>query len=136
MPAPITNMPKRIYIADDDPGLVDAVQMMLDYYGYQVHYTYNGADLLDLKGNFTDLILLDIWMSGTDGRDVCRALKARPDLQSIPVMMISASRDVTQSAMDAGADAFLAKPFDMDQLISRIEHLLDNRQPMAAPLSA
>ena len=121
-------MPKRIFIADDDPGIVDAVQMILDFYGYEVDYTYDGADLLShTTADFTDLILLDIWMSGTDGRDVCRALKANPVLQSIPVIMISASKDVTESALASGADAFMAKPFDMEQLINQIEKLLDNQ---------
>ncbi|WP_460678178.1 response regulator transcription factor [Mucilaginibacter koreensis] len=121
-------MPKRIFIADDDPGIVDAVQMILDFYGYEVSYTYDGADLLNYTtSDFTDLILLDIWMSGTDGRDVCRALKAHPVLQSIPVIMISASKDVTESALASGADAFIAKPFDMDQLIGQIEKLLDSQ---------
>lgn len=123
---PIANMLKRILIADDDPGIVDAVEMMLQFYGYTVSSTYDGNDLLKLSpAQYPDLILLDIWMSGTDGRDVCRGLKANEHTRHIPVLMISASKDIGQSAIDAGADAFLSKPFDMEHLILTIENLLN-----------
>ena len=118
-------MPKQVLIADDDPGIVDAIEMMLDFYGYDVKSTYNGADVLLLKDNFPDILLLDIWMSGCDGRDICKELKSRNETRDIPVLMISASREVRQSALDAGANDFLAKPFDMDELIRRIEILLN-----------
>ena len=118
-------MPKRIFIADDDPGIVDAVEMILDFHGYEVSSTYNGTDVLTLA-EYPDLLLLDIWMSGCDGRDICRALKSDKDRMHIPVLMISASKDISQSAMDSGANGFLAKPFNMDELLSKIETLLPN----------
>ena len=119
-------MPNKILIADDDPGIVDAVEMMLTFCGYDVSFTYNGQDVLTLESNeLPDLVLLDIWMSGVDGRDVCRELKAKAEMRDIPVLMISASKDVGQSALNAGADAFMTKPFDMQQLINNIESLLN-----------
>lgn len=125
-------MPNKILIADDDPGIVDAVEMMLSFYGYEVNFTYNGSDVLNLKPEeLPDLLLLDIWMSGVDGRDVCRELKSKPEMSHLPVLMISASKDVGQSALKAGADAFMTKPFDMQQLITNIENLL-NRNSEAA----
>ena len=121
-------MPKKILIADDDPGIVDAVQMMLQFYGYDVDFTYNGNDVLALdKEQLPDLILLDIWMSGVDGRDVCRQFKQNEDIRHVPVLMISASKDVAGSVIEAGADGFLPKPFDMDDLVNRIEGLLSSR---------
>ena len=108
-------------IADDDKAIVDAVQAMLEFGGYEVSFTYNGATILDMQENFPDLILLDIWMSGTDGRDVCKALKQISATRTIPVIMISASPDLEISAKDAGADDFLEKPFDMDDLLGKID---------------
>lgn len=128
----MSNISKKIFIADDDPGIVDAVTMMLDFYEYESAYYYDGAELLGLTGNFPDLILLDIWMSGTDGRDVCRKIKSRPDMRHIPVIMISASRDVASSALASGADDFLPKPFDMDELMGKIQVMLDNKQSKAS----
>jgi DNA-binding response OmpR family regulator len=112
---------KKIMIADDDPGILDAVSIMLEYEGYEVKSTLNGADLLTMEGELPDLLLLDIWMSGTDGRDICRHLKQKTLTSTLPIVMISASRDIELSAMEAGADDFLAKPFDMDDLLKKIE---------------
>jgi DNA-binding response OmpR family regulator len=115
---------KKIMIADDDPGIVDAVEIILDFEGYEVSSTFNGAAVLDMKTEFPDLLLLDIWMSGSDGRDICRELKHRSDTRAIPIIMISASRDIERSAYEAGADDFLAKPFEIDDLLGKIKRLL------------
>ncbi len=56
---------------------------------------------------------MDMWLSGEDGRDICREIKADENLKDIPVLIMSASRGLEQSALDAGADAFIAKPFDL-----------------------
>jgi DNA-binding response OmpR family regulator len=114
---------KKIMIADDDPGIVDAVEMLLEFEGYQVTSTVNGATVLDMKDELPDLLLLDIWMSGEDGRDICKKLKHEPATKNIPVIMISASRDIMESAMASGADDFLAKPFEMNDLLQKIENL-------------
>ena len=106
-------------IADDDPGIVDAVEMMLEFEGYEVSSTLNGATVLQLH-EFPDLFLLDIWMSGQDGRDICRELKKQERAKNIPVIMISASTDLARSAKEAGADDFLEKPFNMTDLMSKI----------------
>ncbi|MCO5936286.1 response regulator [Mucilaginibacter sp. RB4R14] len=116
-------MPKKIMIADDDPGIVDAIEMMLEFEGYSVTTTVDGATVLDMKEELPDLLLLDIWMSGEDGRDICRKLKSETLTKNIPVIIISASRDIASSAMAAGADDFLAKPFEMDVLLQKIEKL-------------
>ncbi|MGV8879747.1 MAG: response regulator [Sphingobacteriaceae bacterium] len=111
---------KRIIIADDDPGILDAIGLMLEYEGYDVSTTLNGATLLEMKTGFPDLILLDIWMSGTDGMEICKQLKQNEITRNIPIVMISASHDIKNAAMKAGADDFLAKPFDIDDLLTKI----------------
>ena len=110
-------------IADDDPGIVDAVEMLLEFEGYRVTSTVDGSTVLDMKDDLPDLLLLDIWMSGEDGRDICKKLKSINTTKNIPVIMISASRDIKESALAAGADDFLAKPFEMDELLEKIERL-------------
>ncbi len=125
------DLPKRIMIADDDPGIVDAVEMILDLYGYQVCSTYNGNDVLELNDQLPDLLLLDVWMSGCDGRTICKAIKANNDTRHIPVLMLSASTDIKGSVMEAGADAFLAKPFEMKELVKKISQLLQDKRSMA-----
>lgn len=116
--------PKKIMIADDDPGIVDAVELMLEFEGYEVSSTMNGATVLELREEFPDLFLLDIWMSGQDGRDICRELKKNELTRNIPVIMISASTGLARSAREAGADDFLEKPFNMTDLLNKIaKHL-------------
>jgi DNA-binding response OmpR family regulator len=121
----MTNIPKKIMIADDDPGIVDAVEMLLEFEGYEVSSTVDGATVLDLKDELPDLLLLDIWMSGEDGRDICKKLKQIEITKNIPVIMISASRDIKESAIAAGADDFLAKPFEMNDLLQKIKNLTE-----------
>ena len=114
---------KKIMIADDDPGIVDAVEMLLEFEGYDVISTVDGSTVLDMKENLPDLLLLDIWMSGEDGRDICKKLKQEPLTKNIPIIMVSASHDIKESAIEAGADDFLAKPFEMNELLKKIEDL-------------
>ncbi len=113
----------RIMIADDDPGILDSVSIMLEYRGYDV--LLSSINTLEaVKQELPDLLLLDIWMSGQDGIDICKALKADEKTKELPVLMISASRDIEGSARNAGADDFLAKPFEMNQLFAKMETLL------------
>ncbi|MCC8425618.1 response regulator [Mucilaginibacter sp. UR6-11] len=120
----MTPTPKKIMIADDDPGIVDAIEMLLEFEGYRVTTTVDGATVLDMKDELPDLLLLDIWMSGEDGRDICRKLKQTDTIKNIPVIMISASRDIRESAIAAGADDFLSKPFEMNDLLEKIRNFI------------
>lgn len=117
---------KKIIIADDDPGILDAIGILLEFEGYEVCSTPNGTNLLTMKDELPDLVLLDIWMSGVDGRDICRKLKQQPDTRNIPVVLLSASKDIERSAIEAGADDFLAKPFEITDLLKKIERYLSN----------
>jgi len=114
---------KTIMIADDDPGVLDALCLMLEYEGYDVLCTPNGADALNIQNNMPDLLLLDIWMSGVDGRDICKQLKKQPATKNLPIVLISASQDIERSALESGADDFLAKPFEMNELLKKVAQL-------------
>ena len=119
------NTQKKIAVADDDPGILDAVTMMLDMEGYDVYATLNGNDIIE-QAELPDLYILDIWMSGSDGRELCKKLKSEEKTKNIPVILISASNNLKHSAETAGADDFLAKPFEIDALLQKIEMLLSN----------
>ena len=121
------NEPPKILIADDDPAICDAVQFMLEEEGYSVSTTVNGATIYKMKEDLPDLLLLDIWMSGQDGREICKFVKKNKQTKKIPVIMISASRDIAKSAIEAGADDFLAKPFKMDSLLNRVAKYLKHQ---------
>ena len=120
----MNNAKKTILVADDDPAICDALSFMLEEEGYRVLTTVNGGTIYKMEKEFPDLLLLDIWMSGQDGREICKYLKKKELTRDIPIIILSASRDIEKSADDAGADDFLAKPFQMEELLSKIsKHL-------------
>ena len=118
-------MAKKILVADDDPGILDAIEAMLLFKGYDVLTTLDGDTVLDITENFPDMFLLDVWMPGLSGTEICKQLKSNPTIKHIPVILISANMNVEKIATEAGADDFVAKPFDMHNLISKIERLLN-----------
>jgi len=115
------NKNKKVLVADDDPAILDVMRMMLEFEGYEVATTLNGATVLQLGVDLPDLLLLDIWMSGTDGRDICKILKQSDRTSNIPIVLVSASKDIERSAFEAGANDFIAKPFEMNELLQKIE---------------
>lgn len=117
---------KKILIADDDPAILEALTLMLEDAGYETDTTVDGQTIQEATDQLPDLILLDIWMSGTDGRDICKHLKRRPQTKHIPIIMVSANKDAEHIAKESGADDFIAKPFEMDDLLALIEKYMKN----------
>ncbi len=115
-------MAKKILIADDDTAILEATKMLLELGGYEVRTAVDGGEAVgDALKDPPDLLLLDIWMSGQDGKDICKMLKTHKSTKHVPIIMISASRDVAESAHVAGADDFITKPFEMTHLLAKIE---------------
>lgn len=112
---------KRILVADDDPAILEVITLMLEDAEYEVATSVNGETVEKVRGILPDLILLDIWMSGMDGRDVCKHLRAKKKTKHIPIVMISANRDAEAIAFSAGANDFIAKPFEMNKLLAMVE---------------
>jgi DNA-binding response OmpR family regulator len=120
-------MNKKVLVVDDDRGILDAVSLILEDSGYIVETLSNGEETFKKIFSFgPHVILLDILMSGTDGRDICKQLKADQKTHHIPVIMVAAHRYVGQEAKAAGADDFLPKPFDIADLLGKVEKHLQN----------
>jgi DNA-binding response OmpR family regulator len=85
--------------------------------------------VLELDGDLPDLILLDLHMPDIDGRDVCKQLKARARTRRIPVIMVSANKDTPAIATDAGAEAFVLKPFEMSHVLAIVEEHIGKSSP-------
>jgi len=111
---------KRILVADDNPAILDVLKIMLEDEGYEVETTVDGAVAQNMKKPLPDLLLLDVWMSGIDGRDVCKSLKSSAETQHIPVIIISATKDIEIISKEAGADDFISKPYQMNNLLKLV----------------
>jgi DNA-binding response OmpR family regulator len=114
---------KKILVVDDDPDILDALQLALEDAGYEVTITEKGEyaeNLRDTNGGLPDVIILDVLLSGKDGRIICQRLKSQEDTKHIPVLMMSAHPNAQQSSKAVGADDFLAKPFDIDELLDKV----------------
>lgn len=117
-----------VLLVDDDKDICVMVEAILKFAGYKVQSCSNPDQLPDIL-NMTrpKLLLMDMLLSGTDGRDVCRRIKADPLTAGIKVVMMSAHPDADKSCREAGADDFISKPFDMDYFISKIKGQLPAR---------
>lgn len=113
---------KKVLIVDDDKGILDAISLILEDEGYTPSSISDGNKVLKKLQQFKpDIILLDVLLSGSDGRDICKQLKSDPQTKNIPVVMISAHPTAKLSIKQYGADGFLAKPFEAAELLKAIE---------------
>jgi CheY-like chemotaxis protein len=120
---------KKIMVVDDDAGIVQALQLILEDEGYEVTIIMDGQVVKDMEADVPDLLLLDIWMSGLDGRDICRHLKSRDRTRNLPIILCSANRDTENIAKEAGADGFLTKPFELDDLLGIVAAFIGTPAP-------
>ena len=119
---------KKILVVDDHPAILDAMKYVLDDAGYATEVSHTGESVAELSGELPDLIILDVLLSGRDGRDIVKALKSKESTCKIPVLMISARISAAESVKKAGADDFLAKPFSIEDLLKKIQMYLPETQ--------
>ncbi|HLM25885.1 MAG TPA: response regulator transcription factor [Thermoleophilaceae bacterium] len=115
----------RILVVDDDRSLRDALRRALTLAGYDVALAETGQEGLSrIAADQPDAVVLDVGMPGLDGLDVCRRLRASGN--RVPVLMLTARESVADriDGLDAGADDYLAKPFDVGELKARLRALL------------
>jgi len=111
----------RILIIDDDPGIRDILKIIFERAGYQAIMESGGECVLHDDYELPDIFLLDRYLSGTDGLEICRHLKSSPYSANIPVIMLSATPDLAPLAIAAGADDFIEKPFDITDILKIVE---------------
>lgn len=113
---------KKILVVDDDKDILDAIQIILESEGYTVSTIPKGNETYQAIDEFRpDIILLDVLMSGSDGRTICKNLKKDSKKNHIPVIMLSAHPTIAKEAFVYGANDFLAKPFETEDLLKIIK---------------
>jgi len=119
-------MSKKILILDDDPDILEILSLILEESGYEVRTLSCGDTVFDdIKVFQPDLILMDVMLAGLDGRTICKNIKENHLTSLVPVILISGTHNLAKSLnLPGGPNDFIAKPFDIDHLLERIEKQL------------
>ncbi|MFQ5408417.1 MAG: response regulator transcription factor [Anaerolineales bacterium] len=123
------NNQQRILVIEDEHKISDFLRRGLSYEGYQVDIAADGLTGLGLaRDHAPDIVILDWMLPGMDGLEVCRRLRSGG---SVPILILTARDAVTDKVegLDAGADDYMVKPFDFDELLARLRALLRRAQP-------
>lgn len=119
----------KILLVEDEEDANRYYRLALKAEGYDVTGVFSGAEALEaLERDRFDLMLLDIMMSGLDGIETCRRVREKLPADHLPICMITASMDVEKvvAAFQTGANGYIVKPFDIDELLSKIHELTDS----------
>lgn len=120
-------MGNRILIVEDEPDLVEVLSIIFRAYGYETEVAGDGVSALEaIAARPPDLVLMDVMMPRMNGLEVCRRLKQDPATRSLPVVLLTAkAHDVDKAnGLEAGADAYLAKPFENVDLIATVQRVI------------
>jgi two-component system, OmpR family, response regulator VicR len=122
---------KCIVYIEDDPEMLDLVELILNRHGFDVHGAHGGREGIDLvHQEHPDLILLDLMMPDLDGWDVYQQLKAEPDTKNVPVIVITAKTQSIDKVLGlhiAKVDDYISKPFRPQELLDSIEKVLSEK---------
>ncbi|MDQ6755556.1 MAG: response regulator [Bacteroidota bacterium] len=113
---------KKILVVDDDQSILDAMEIALGLEGYEVETTTKGEETFSKISTFhPDLIFMDVYLSGMDGREITKQLKANDETKNIPVIIFSANKSMKNVFKESGASDFIGKPFNMDELYAKVK---------------
>ncbi|SRR5258708_40203555 len=115
-------MYKKILVVDDDYDILEPLTLILESKNFEVETTTKGDLVYSKISSFKpDILLLDIRISGSDGREICQRLKKDKKTKQLIVIMMSAHPNAKKDSEGIGADNFLAKPFETEELLSLVE---------------
>jgi CheY-like chemotaxis protein len=119
---------QHILVVDDDPAIRDVVADILEISDYAVQTAVNGAEALEkIRQDQPAAVLLDLMMPVMNGWEFLRACRQESPCADVPIVVMSAARDASDVADELGAQAFLAKPFELDSVLSVVEQVAPTR---------
>jgi DNA-binding response OmpR family regulator len=121
--------PAKILVIDDDPDIGNMFRIILEYNGYTVYVLENTEQAKQIiQNDGIDFIIMDMLLSGINGTDICAEFKKDISISHIPLVMMSAHPDAKKICLQAGADDFISKPFDIDDLLTKISNLIQKNR--------
>ena len=117
----------KILIVDDEKDIADLISYNLEREGFSTTKAFHGDKVLAIiKAQKPDLMILDLMLPGTNGLDICKGLRANPDIAHLPVIMLTAKSDEVDKiiGLEIGADDYMTKPFSVKELIARVRTIL------------
>jgi len=118
-------MGKKICLLEDDQGIKEIIELILMEEDYDVHGFSNVKEFMAFEGKAAqDLYLLDVKLPDGNGIEVCEMLKSSADTKNIPIMMMSAHAALSEMKKQCGAEDFIAKPFDIFDLLHRVKQFV------------
>ena len=118
-----------VLLVDDDPDICQMLTAILEFEGYNTYSCSVATEIPKLLSGMTPrLILMDMLLSGADGRELCTDLRSDPATSQMRIVMMSAHPDAEPACLRAGADDFIAKPFDFDYFMEKIRENLSGWQ--------
>lgn len=119
-------MSRHVLLIEDEPNIAEAIRFILSRDGMQVSHLAEGDGALDrIRSLRPDLVILDHMLPGVSGLEILAALRADPDIGTIPVMMLTARGRDREAAERAGADRFISKPFSNAEILAEVRAMMD-----------
>ena len=116
----------KIVIIDDSLELLEVLKYFLEEKGFEVETVTKRQELIYIIKSFSpDLIILDIYLQGEDGREICKELRKQEETKYLCILMFSASAKVLTQFKEYGADGYIEKPFGLDEMVTKIESTLE-----------
>ena len=116
----------KILVVDDDPDISMMLKLMLEYKGYSVTILDKAQDTVKtLQEDTISMVIIDMLLSGVSGTDICKEIRKDYKTAGFPILMISAHPNAKEICLEAGADDFISKPFDMHDILFKIGNLVN-----------
>jgi DNA-binding response OmpR family regulator len=125
---------KKVLIIEDEQDIIDIATMILEDEGYEVS---SFSDFVGYESKVNDcradLVLLDLNLQGYNGKDICKYIKSQDHLKQTSVVLMSANKDIKLVKEEAGADAFICKPFDLTDFIQTVKTYINIKETVSNP---